>query len=44
MTTLGLSVFAWIVTQVPLAWGVLIVCVVALEFILVGIAIAKIKI
>lgn len=44
LVTLGLSVFAWLITQVPLGWGVLIVVVLSVEFILVGIAIAKIKI
>ena len=44
LVTLGLSVFAWLITQVPLGWGVLIVGVLAVEFVLVGIAIAKIKI
>ncbi len=44
LVTLGLSVFAWLITQMPLSWGVLIVCVLAVEFLLVGAAIAKIKI
>jgi len=44
LVTFGLSVFAWLATQVPLGWGVLIVTVLAVEFVLVGLAIAKIKI
>ncbi|MDP2865967.1 MAG: MraY family glycosyltransferase, partial [Elusimicrobiota bacterium] len=44
LVTFGLSVFAWLITQVPLGWGVLIITVLAVEFVLVGIAIAKIKI
>lgn len=44
LVTFGLSVFAWLITQVPLGWGVLIATVLAIEFVLVGIAIAKIKI
>jgi len=44
LVTFGLSVFAWLTTQVPLGWGVLIVTVLAVEFVLVGLAIAKIKI
>ncbi|HAT72943.1 MAG TPA: hypothetical protein DCS63_09030 [Elusimicrobia bacterium] len=44
LATLALALFAWLMTQVPPAWGVLIVCVLGLEFILIGIAIAKIKI
>jgi UDP-GlcNAc:undecaprenyl-phosphate GlcNAc-1-phosphate transferase len=44
LVTLGLAVFAWLITQVPLGWGVLIACILAVEFLLVGIAIAKIKI
>lgn len=44
LVTLGLAVFAWLITQVPLGWGILIACVLAVEFLLVGIAIAKIKI
>lgn len=44
LVTFGLSVFAWLITQVPLGWGILIVTVLAVEFVLVGIAIAKIKI
>lgn len=44
LVTFGLSVFAWLITQVPLGWGVLISTVLAVEFVLVGIAIAKIKI
>ncbi len=44
LVSLGLSVFAWIITQVPLGWGVLIVAFLLVEFLLVGAAIAKIKI
>lgn len=44
LATLALSLFAWLITQVTLAWGVLIVGVLGLEFILIGLAIAKIKI
>lgn len=44
LATLALSLFAWLMTQVPLTWGVLIVVVLGLEFILVSAAIAKIKI
>ena len=44
LATLALSLFAWLITQVPLAWGVLIVVVLAVEFVLIGLAIAKIKI
>lgn len=44
LSTLALSLFAWLITQVPLAWGVLIVGVLGLEFVLIGVAIAKIKI
>ncbi len=40
----GLSVFAWLLTQVPIGWGLLIISVLAVEFLLVGAAIAKIKI
>jgi len=42
--TLMLSVFAWLITQMPLDWGVVIVGVLAAEFLLVGAAISKIKI
>ena len=44
LVTLGLSIFAWLITQVPLGWGVLIAGVLAVESLLVGAAIAKIKI
>jgi len=44
LATLFLSVFAWLMTQVPLAWGLLIAAVLTAEFILVSVAIAKIKI
>ena len=44
LCTLGLAMFAWLITQVPLAWGVVIVLALAIEFLLVGIVIAKIKI
>ena len=44
LAALGLAVFAWLMTQVPLAWGALIAVVLAAEFLLVSIAIAKIKI
>ena len=44
LASLGLAVFAWLMTQVPLALGVLIAAVLAAEFLLVSIAIAKIKI
>ena len=44
LATMALALFAWLITQVPLAWGVLIVSVLAVEFILIGLAIAKIKI
>lgn len=44
LTTLGLSTFAWLITQVPLVWGVVIIVALAAEFLLVSRAIAKIKI
>ena len=44
LATLALALFAWLITQVPLVWGVLIVGVLGLEFVLIGVAIAKIKI
>jgi UDP-GlcNAc:undecaprenyl-phosphate GlcNAc-1-phosphate transferase len=44
LATLALALFAWLMTQVPPAWGVLIAGVLGLEFILIGVAIAKIKI
>ncbi|MDA8131633.1 MAG: MraY family glycosyltransferase [Elusimicrobia bacterium] len=44
LATLGLAVFAWLLTQVSLTWGILIVCFLAVEFILVAVALAKIKI
>jgi UDP-GlcNAc:undecaprenyl-phosphate GlcNAc-1-phosphate transferase len=44
LATLVLSLFAWLMTQVPLAWGALIVITLGIEFVLVGIGIAKIKI
>lgn len=44
MCTLSLSFFAWLITQVSLPWGVVIVVVLAAEFLLVSTAIAKIKI
>lgn len=44
LATLGLSVFAWLLTQVSLTWGILIVSVLAVEFLLVAFALAKIKI
>ncbi len=44
LATLVLSSFAWLMTQVPLAWGVLIAIFLAVEVLLVSVAIAKIKI
>ncbi len=44
MATLSLSIFAWLLTQVPLSWGILIASVLTIEFLLVSVAIAKIKI
>lgn len=44
VTTLGLSLFAWLITQVPLTWGVIIIVFLLLEFVLFSLAIAKIKI
>jgi UDP-GlcNAc:undecaprenyl-phosphate GlcNAc-1-phosphate transferase len=44
LVTLALSVFAWLMTQVPLAWGALIGLVLLAEFLIVSVAIAKIKI
>ncbi len=44
LATLALSTFAWLITQVPLAWGIVIILALAIEFLLVGIVIAKIKI
>ncbi len=44
LATLALALFAWLITQVTLVWGVLIVGVLGLEFVLVGLVIAKIKI
>jgi len=44
LATLVLSLFAWLMTQVPLAWGALIVLILGVEFVLIGLAIAQIKI
>ncbi|HAH33141.1 MAG TPA: hypothetical protein DCL44_12585 [Elusimicrobia bacterium] len=44
LAAVALSVFAWFITQVPLVWGALICFVVGLEFILISLAIARIKI
>ena len=44
MATLSLAIFAWLMTQVPLAWGIVIAAALTLEFLLVSLAIAKIKI
>lgn len=44
VSALIFSVFAFLVTQVPLAWGALIYLVIGGEFLLISIAIAKIKI
>ncbi|OGR76523.1 MAG: hypothetical protein A2X32_12145 [Elusimicrobia bacterium GWC2_64_44] len=44
ITTLGLSVFAWLVTQVTLPWGLVIIVFLLAEFLLFSLAIAKIKI
>jgi len=44
ITTLGLSVFAWLITQVTLPWGVVIILFLLTEFLLFSLAIAKIKI
>lgn len=44
ITTLGLAVFAWLITQVTLPWGVVIIVFLLAEFLLFSLAIAKIKI
>jgi len=44
LATMALSIFAWLMTQVPLGWGVVIAAALAIEFLLVSAAIAKIKI
>ena len=44
LASLALAFFAWLLTQVPLAWGVLIAVVLVVEFLLVSVAISKIKI
>ena len=44
LATMALSIFAWLMTQVPLGWGIVIAAALTLEFILVSVAIAKIKI
>ena len=44
LAAVALSVFAWLITQVPLVWGALICFVVGLEFLLISSAIARIKI
>lgn len=44
LATLGLSVFSWLMTVVPLAWGIVIMLFLIIESVLVGLAIAKIKI
>jgi UDP-GlcNAc:undecaprenyl-phosphate GlcNAc-1-phosphate transferase len=44
LASLALSLFAWLITQVPLVWGALIVIILGVEFILIGLAIAKIRI
>ena len=43
-STLSLSFFAWLITQVSLPWGIAIAVVLTAEFLLVSAAIAKIKI
>lgn len=43
-STLSLSFFAWLITQVSLPWGIVIAVVLTAEFLLVSAAIAKIKI
>ena len=44
LATLSLAIFAWLMTQVPLAWGIVIAAALTIEFLLVSLAIAKIKI
>ena len=44
LATLSLAIFAWLMTQVPLAWGIVIAVALTIEFLLVSLAIAKIKI
>ncbi|MEI7529724.1 MAG: MraY family glycosyltransferase [Elusimicrobiota bacterium] len=44
LCTLSLVLFAWLITQVALVWGILIALVLTVEFLLVSTAIAKIKI
>lgn len=44
LVTMSLSVFAWLMTQVPLAWGVVIGVVLLAESLIISSAIAKIKI
>ncbi|PIU19749.1 MAG: undecaprenyl/decaprenyl-phosphate alpha-N-acetylglucosaminyl 1-phosphate transferase [Elusimicrobia bacterium CG08_land_8_20_14_0_20_59_10] len=44
LASLALAFFAWLLTQVPLAWGVPIAAVLVVEFLLVSAAIAKIRI
>lgn len=44
LATLSLAIFAWLMTQVPLAWGIVIAAALTFEFLLVSLAIAKIKI
>ena len=44
IAAVALSVFAWLITRVPLSWGALICFVVGLEFMLISAAIARIKI
>ena len=44
LTTLALSVFAWLLTQVTLPWGLVIIAFLLAEFLLFSLAIAKIKI
>ena len=44
MAALIFSVFAFLITQVPLIWGALIYLAIGAGFLLISIAIAKIKI
>lgn len=44
ITTLGLSVFAWLITQVTMPWGLVIIAFLVVEFLLFSLSIAKIKI
>ena len=44
LATLSLAIFAWLMTQVPLSWCIVIAAALPIEFLLVSLAIAKIKI